>query len=375
MSQSRETQPLEFIGMIGPRAQSEIHPPSGPAVDPDYVRRFAQTHEEGGFDRVLLAWGSTSPDPLILATHAAGATTRLGFMIAHRPGFIAPTVAARHFATFDRISGGRAAIHVISGGNSAEQRKDGDYLDHSQRYERSEEYVSLLKRLWTENKPFDHEGRHYRFEQGFADVKPVNPAGIPVFFGGSSDIAIDIAGRIADTYAFWGETLDQARETIARVRASAAKAGRDPAAIRFSLSLRPVLGATEEAAWRRAEAILERINELRGRKAGGAPSAESPKPESIGSRRLLDAAAGGKVRDKRLWTEVAAAVGAGANTTALVGTAEQVAESLADYQALGINTFLIRGFDPLPDAAEYGRDLLPATRAAVASRRRISAAA
>jgi alkanesulfonate monooxygenase len=358
-------QPIEFIGMIAHRAQSEIHPPQGPVVDPAYIRRFAQAHEEAGFDRVLVAWGSTSPDALLVASHAAAATSRIGFMVAHRPGFIAPTLAARQFATFDHLSGGRAAIHVISGGSPAEQRKDGDYLPHEGRYRRTEEYVSLLKRLWTSDAPFDWEGAHYRFEGGFSEVKPLQRPHIPVYFGGSSDIAIDIAGRLADVYAFWGETLDQARDTIARVRESVAKAGRDPGSIRFSLSVRPVLADTEEAAWARAERIIARIRELRADAVGGG----GPKPESVGSKRLLEAAAGGRVRDKRLWTEVAAAVGAGANTTGLVGTPEQVADALADYHALGVSTFLIRGFDPLDDAVAYGRDLLPATRAAVDARR------
>jgi alkanesulfonate monooxygenase len=363
------THSLEFIGMISHRAQSEIHPPQGPVVDPGYIQRFARAHEEGGFDRILVAWGSSSPDALLVASHAAAATSRIGFMVAHRPGFIAPTLAARQFATFDQLSGGRAAIHVISGGSPVEQKKDGDTLSHGERYARSEEYVTLLKRLWTSERPFDHHGRYYHFEGGFSEVKPVRE--IPVFFGGSSDVAIDIAGRQADVYAFWGETLDQARETIARVRASVAKAGRDPAAIRFSLSVRPVLAGTEEAAWARADRIIARIRELRA----GAVGSGGLKPESIGSKRLLEAAAGGRVRDKRLWTEVAAAVGAGANTTALVGTPEQVAEALAEYQALGVTTFLIRGFDPLEDATAFGHDLLPATRAAVAARTALPVAA
>jgi len=365
------THPLEFIGMIAARPQSEIHPPAGPVVDADYIVRFARTHEAAGFDRVLVAWGSTSPDAIMVATHAAAATSRIGFMVAHRPGFIAPTLAARQFATLDQLSGGRAAIHVISGGSQTEQRKDGDFLAHAERYARTEEYVALLQRLWTSPQPFDHEGTYYRFEGGFAEVKPVQSPHIPIYFGGSSEIAIDIAGRLADVYAFWGETLDQARETIARVRASVAKAGRDPASIRFSLSMRPVLGDTEAAAWARADRILARIRELKGE--GGGPVRS--RPESVGSQRLLEAAAGGRVRDKRLWTEVAAAIGAGSNSTALVGTAEQVADALADYHALGVSTFLIRGFNPIEDAAEYGRTLLPATRDAIASRGAIPVAA
>lgn len=359
--------PLEFIGMISHRRSSEIHPPSGPVLDAPYAARFAQAHEAGGFDRVLVAWHSTHPDPLLVASHAAAHTTRIGFMVAHRPGFIAPTLAARQFATFDHLTGGRAAIHIITGGNPAEQRQDGDFLDHAQRYARSDEYVGLLRRVWTSEAPFDHEGRHYRFERAFSEIKPLQKPHLPIYFGGSSDAAIEAAGRHADVYAFWGETLDQARDTIARVRQSAARAGRDPAAIRFSLSVRPVLAATEEAAWARARAILERIRALRGESFGKG----NPKPESEGSRRLLEAAAGGAVRDKRLWTEVAAAVGAGANTTALVGTPEQVADALADYAELGVSTFLIRGFDPLEDAVEFGRSLLPASRHAVRTRQRV----
>lgn len=364
------THPLEFIGMISHRRSSEIHPPSGPVLDPDYVVRLARAHEDGGFDRILVAWHSTHPDTLLVASHAAANTRRIGFMVAHRPGFIAPTLAARQFATFDQLSGGRAAIHIITGGNPAEQQQDGDFLDHGQRYARSDEYVGILRRVWTSKAPFDHDGAHYRLRGAFSEIKPVQKPHIPVFFGGSSDAAIEAAAKHADVYAFWGETLDQARETIARVRASAARAGRDPASIRFSLSVRPVLGATEEDAWARARNILERIRELRGDRFGKA----NPKPESEGSRRLLSAAAGGPVRDKRLWTEVAAAVGAGANTTALVGTPEQVADALADYQALGVTTFLIRGFDPLEDAIAYGRELLPATRELVAARTRLAAA-
>lgn len=360
---------IEFIGMISHRAQSEIHPPSGPVLDPDYVVRFARAHEEGGFDRILVAWHSSHPDTLLVASHAAANTTRIGFMVAHRPGFIAPTLAARQFATFDQLSGGRAAIHIISGGNPAEQQQDGDFLDHDQRYARSDEYVGLLRRVWTSDAPFDHAGTHYRFNGAFSEIKPIQKPHIPIYFGGSSHAAIEAAGRHADVYAFWGETLEQSRETIARVRASAARVGRDPASIRFSLSVRPVLGGTEEQAWDRARDILDRIRALRGDRFGKA----NPKPESEGSRRLLDAAKGGRVRDRRLWTEVAAAVGAGANTTALVGTPEQVAEALAEYHALGVTTFLIRGFDPLEDAIGYGRDLLPATRAAVAARPAVAA--
>jgi alkanesulfonate monooxygenase len=359
---------VEFIGMIAAEAKSEIHPPKGPVVDPGYIVRFAQAHEAAGFDRVLIAHNSGDADAVLVATHAAQHTKTLGFMIAHRPGFIAPTYAARLFATFDVFSGGRGGIHIISGGDGVEQRRDGDFLSHEERYRRTDEYVGLLRQTWTAEAPFSHQGPYYHVENQFPRVKPLQKPHIPIYFGGSSDIAIEFAAKHADIYAFWGETLDQARDTIVRVRTACQRIGRDPNSLRFSLSMRPVLAATEEAAWQRADRIIERIRDLRGNGIGRF----NAKPESIGSKRLLDAAAGGKVRDKRLWTEVAAAVGAGSNTTSLVGTPEQVADSLLDYHALGVTTFLIRGFDPLDDATDYGRHLLPLVRAASA---KVSAAA
>jgi alkanesulfonate monooxygenase len=171
-----------------------------------------------------------------------------------------------------------------------------------------------------------------------------------------------VAGKHADIYALWGETQAQVRETIARVRAAAAKHGRNP---RFSLSLRPVIADTEEAAWKRADEIVDQARALRT-KAGLPVSGH--RPANAGSQRLLDAAKRGSRLDKRLWTGVAAVTGAAGNSTGLAGAPEQVAEALLDYYELGVTTFLIRGFDPLNDAVAYGRDLIPLTRQLVAER-------
>jgi alkanesulfonate monooxygenase len=360
---------VEFIGYIGTRKFSEIHPAQGSALDRDCVESVAKAHEDGRFDRALIAFHSTSPESILVAAHAASVTSRLGFMIAHRPGFTAPTLAARQFATLDQLTGGRVAVHIITGGNDAEQRQDGDFLTHDERYARTDEYLDVVRRIWTSDRPFDHTGRFYRFERGYADVKSIQKPHIPVYFGGSSDAAIAAAGKHADVYALWGETHAQVREAIARVRASAAKHGRDP---RFSLSLRPILADTEEKAWARAEAILARVKEVRAGNQLGAPHLAGL---SVGSQRLLAAAAQGTRLDKRLWTAVAEVTGARGNTTSLVGTPEQVAEALLDYYDLGITTFLIRGFDPLDDAIEYGRSLIPATRRLVAERVRGAATA
>jgi alkanesulfonate monooxygenase len=353
---------VEFIGFIASQNGSEIHPYSGPSVDRDYVETVAKAHETGGFDRALVAFGSTSPESQLVVAHAATVTKRLAFMIAHRPGFTAPTLAARQLATLDQFSGGRIAVHIITGGSDDELRRDGDHLTKDERYQRTDEYLDILKQEWTSEKPFDYAGRYYRVEQAFGGVKPAQAPHIPIYFGGSSDAAIEVAGKHADIYALWGETQAQVRETIARVRASAARHNRT---VRFSLSLRPVLADTEEAAWKRADEIVERARALR-EAAGLKVSGHTP--PNAGSQRLLAAAAQGGRLDKRLWTGVAAVTGAAGNSTGLVGTPEQVADALLDYYDLGITTFLIRGFDPLVDAIAYGRDLIPLVRELVAAR-------
>ena len=352
---------IEFIGYIATRESSEIIPAQEPVIDIDHVEKVARAHEASGFDRALVAFHSTSPESILVAGHAAAATSRLGLMIAHRPGFTQPTLAARQFATLDQLTRGRVAVHIITGGDDTEQRQDGDFLSKDERYARTDEYLDVVKRTWTSEAPFDHEGRFYRFERAFSTVKPVQKPHIPIYFGGASDAAIPVAGRHADIYALWGETHDQVRELIARVRAAAAVHGRRP---RFSLSLRPILADTEERAWKRADEFLERATALI-HQTGFARSRE---PVNAGSLRLLEAAARGPRLDRRLWTGMAALTGARGNSTALVGTPEQVAEALIDYYDLGVTTFLIRGFEPHADAVDYGRALIPLTRELAARR-------
>jgi alkanesulfonate monooxygenase len=347
---------VEFIGMIQQRKVSEIHRPEGSAIDIDYTRAFAQAHEQAGFDRILVPHSSTTPDATITVSYAASVTSRVHFMLAHRPGFVSPTLAARQFATLDHFTGGRLAVHFISGGSDDDQRRDGDFLDHDERYARTDEYLTILRRIWTEDRPFDHDGRFYQFKQAFSEIKPKQSPHVPIYFGGASAPALEVAGKHADVYALWGESKEQVAEQIARVRAEAAKHGRS---VRFSVSFRPILGATEIAAWDRAEAILAETRRLRvehGYSKGNGPQ------QSVGAQRLLAAAGDGVVADDRLWTAIAKEIGGRSNSTALVGTASQVAQTLSEYYALGVTTFLIRGFDPLEDAIDYGRELIPATR-------------
>jgi alkanesulfonate monooxygenase len=361
--------PVEFIGMISTRDQSETRRSRGPVVDRDYVRRFARAHEDAGFDRVLIGYSSSQPDGTQVAAYAAAHTERLSFLIAHRPGFVAPTLAARTFATLDQFAGGRIAVHIITGGSDGEQRRDGDHLSKDERYDRTDEYLDIVVQAWTSAGPFGYQGRYYQVEDAYAEVRSPQRPRIPLYFGGSSDAAYRVGGKHADVYALWGEPLAETAEQIASVRAAAAAAGRDPAP-RISVSFRPILGATEEIAWDRAHRILAttqaNIEEFRGQ--WRRPSLGGAQPENRGSQRLLAAAAQGELHDRALWTPLAAATGAAGNSTALVGTPETVAQALLDYVGIGVTTLLIRGYDPYDDAIDYGRHLLPLVRAEVRRR-------
>jgi alkanesulfonate monooxygenase len=385
--------PVEFIGMVGTRDASEIKGPlvdgpvvdwtDGPVVNPEYLTAISQAHDGSGFDRVLIGYGAVGPEGWAIAGHVLSSTERLGVLVAHRPGFVAPHVLARQAATLDLLSGGgRVAMHFITGGDEADQQREGDFIPKEGRYRRTGELMGLLRRLWTEDKPFDHDGEFYRNVAAFSSVKPVK--GIPMFFGGASPVAIGVGAERADVYAFWGEPRAAVSERMATVDAAASERGRT---MRYSLSLRPIIESTEEAAWERAEWIAaktaERIQLAKQRMGGhqdtyaglgGAANAtysverSTTMTNSEGRKRLIQMSAENDVLDERLWMKVANLTGAAGNSTALVGTPEQVADAMVKYVEIGIGAFILKGFDPLEDAAEYGKELLPLVKAKVAAR-------
>lgn len=355
---------VEIIGWIAPRVSSEIIPIAGPPFAASVITRTAKVHEDAGFDRVLIGYFSNAPDGFLVGAHAAAVTERLGFLLAHRPGFVAPTVAARKLATFDHLCGGRLAVHLIAGGNDADQARDGDFTDAATRYRRTEEYAGLLLRSWTEAKPFDHDGEFYRLRKAFSEIRCLQEPHLPLYGGGGSDDAIAALAPHLDVFMLWGEPLADTAAFMGRVRNAAAAFGRRPT---FSVSTRPILGRTEGEAWDRARGYLAQI-------VGRGHGRTAPAPQNSGSQRLLDVAARSEIHDSCLWTPLAAATGAPGNSTALVGTPETVAQALVAYYDLGATSLLIRGYDPLPDAFEYGEELIPRVRKLVAAREKAAAA-
>ncbi len=344
--------PVNVIGMIG------VAPPQGTAlhvigggISPSFLREFAQTHEKAGFDYVLVGYYASSAEGFTVATYASAHTEKLRFLIAHRPGVVSPTLAARAAATMDQLSGGRLALHIIVGNSDADQQREGDFSPKEERYERAAEYLDVMRKVWTSTKPFDYEGGFYRFKDVFSEARPFQQPHPPLFFGGSSPGAMAMGAQHCDTFAMFGEPLAETAERMEEFRRMTQPFGRTP---RFNVSFRPIIAGTEGKAWDKARKILDDL-----KSSGTMPT----NPQDKSAERLVELARRGDVHDERLWMPVAGAAAGKGNTSCLVGTPEQVAEAMLKYYRLGVTSFLIRGFDPLGDVTDFGRELIPRLKA------------
>ncbi|MBW8730765.1 MAG: LLM class flavin-dependent oxidoreductase [Terrabacter sp.] len=361
--------PVEFLGIAANHDGTETRARSAGALDLPYAVKLARAHEDNGWDRVLFAYHSGSPDPALVAAHVAAHTERLNLVVAHRPNTAYPTLTAKTFATLDHISTGRFEVHVITGGSTADQAAEGDHLDKDARYARTREFIQILKQAWTSDEPFDFDGEHYRFENFLADIKPLQTPRPRISFGGSSPAAYAVGAQEADVFALWGEPLAGTAEQIETIRAAAAAAGRPLPTVQ--VAFRPILGATDELAWEKAERTL---GDIRAHQAGAVSASRGrlrrsgSQPENAGSQRLLAAAEAGERHDRALWTATSAATGGGGNSTALVGTPETVAAALLDYYDLGVRIFSARGYHLYDDAVDLGRHVIPLVREEVARR-------
>jgi alkanesulfonate monooxygenase len=349
-----------MIGVEPPKGTT-LHVIAG-GISASFLKEFAQAHEHAGFDQVLVGYYSSSAEGFNVASYAAAHTKTLSYLIAHRPGIVSPTLAARAAATFDHLSNGRLSMHIIAGVTDKEQESEGDFLSKDARYERAAEYLAVMRKLWTSNVPFDHAGRHYKFNGAWTAVKPQQKPYPKLFFGGSSEGALEMGAEHCDSYALYGEPLQETSERIADFRQRAAKFGRSPG---FNISFRPIIAPTEGQAWDKAHRMLQDL------KDAGLPKHAQDKS----AERMLAIAARGDVHDERLWLPIAKATGAKGNTSCLVGTPQQVADAMLKYYRLGVASFLIRGFDPVADTAEFGRELIPMLREGAAEVDRIAAVA
>jgi alkanesulfonate monooxygenase len=353
--------PIELTGLVSHNSGTPLYPAPQDEFDLAGIAASAAAQERAGYDRVLIANAATMPDSHAIATYVTARTTTLKVLLAHRPGFIAPTMAARMLATVDRLSQGRVAVHIIAGPSDKELEADGDFTSKVERYARACEYVGIMKRIWASPEPIDHAGRFYRFNQAFAAIKPHNGSSLPVSWAGTSEGSVEACGECADIFAMSGDSLANIDTAMTRARTAAAEHGRT---LDYMMTVIVILGPTEEEAWRRADRVLEEFLAMKSRvEAAAAKGPSNFGAESHASLQQLLTASRGARHDRCLWMGVTdAAQGRFGNQTTLVGTPEQVTEALMDYYRMGVTGFLIRGFRPDTDIAEYGEQLFPMLR-------------
>jgi alkanesulfonate monooxygenase len=279
-------------------------------------------------------------------------TQRLKFLVALRPSVVSPTVAARQAATLDRLSNGRALFNLVTGSDPEELAGDGVFLDHTERYEASAEFTRVWRRV-LEGETVDYEGKHIRVKGAKLLFRPVQQPRPPLYFGGSSDVAQDLAAEQVDLYLTWGEPPHLVKEKIEQVRAKAAAQGRT---VRFGIRLHVIVRETNEEAWQAANRLISQLDEDTIAKA----QAAFARTDSVGQHRMA-ALHGGK-RDRleispNLWAGVGLVRG-GAGT-ALVGDGPTVAARINEYAALGIDSFIFSGYPHLEEAYRVGELLFP----------------
>lgn len=315
-----------------------------------YLSQIAQAAEDLGFVGALTPTGAWCEDAWLTTAMVSRHTERLKFLVAFRPGFVSPTLAAQMAATFQRGTGGRLLLNVVTGGESHEQRAYGDFLGKDDRYRRTGEFLEIVRGLW-EGKTVDLAGEHLRVEDArLARVPDPVPE---VYFGGSSPLAGEVAARHVDVYLTWGEPPAQVAEKIAWIRGLAERRGRR---LRFGIRLHVITRDTSAQAWAEADRLLAGFDPetVRSVQTGLARS------ESEGQQRML-ALHGGRRDALEIHPNLWAGIGLvrGGAGTALVGSHDEVATRIREYAALGIEEFVLSGYPHLEEAYWFGEGVLP----------------
>lgn len=322
------------------------------AVSLDYMQQIARAADDLGYKGALLPTGRSCEDAWVVASSLIPATKRLKFLVAIRPGIISPTAAARMTATFDRLSNGRLLINVVTGGDPSEATADGVFLTHDERYAVTDEFLDIYRRVLA-GEVVDHEGRHLRVNAAKLLYPPVQTPHPPLYFGGSSEAAHELAAKHVDLYLTWGEPPEAVRAKIEDMRRRAAAQGRT---LRFGIRLHVIVRETTSAAWDAANELIKHLDD----EAIASAQKAFARFDSEGQRRMSQLHGGRRDAlevSPNLWAGVGLVRG-GAGT-ALVGDAETVAARMREYAELGIDTFILSGYPHLEEAYRAAELLFP----------------
>ncbi|MCY7941399.1 FMNH2-dependent alkanesulfonate monooxygenase [Bacillus inaquosorum] len=324
----------------------------GRTADHLYFKQVAQAADRLGYTGVLLPTGRSCEDPWLTASALAGETKDLKFLVAVRPGLMQPSLAARMTSTLDRISDGRLLINVVAGGDPYELAGDGLFISHDERYEATDEFLTVWRRL-LQGETVSYEGKHIKVENSNLLFSPQQAPHPPIYFGGSSQAGIEAAAKHTDVYLTWGEPPELVKEKIERVKKQAEKEGRS---VRFGIRLHVIARETEQDAWEAAERLISHLDDETIAKAQAALS----RYDSSGQRRMAVLHQGDRTKleiSPNLWAGIGLVRG-GAGT-ALVGDPQTIADRIAEYQALGIESFIFSGYPHLEEAYYFAELVFP----------------
>ncbi len=354
----------EYLGKSGEGADAHVDAWTGmggqnqrpPTLE--YIRAIAQAAEKGGFSTLLLPTGTACLDSLVVASNLIAHTEKLNFLFAVRPGSTQPAIFAKQFATVNYWSGGRARVNIVTGGNPKELVAEGDSFDHSLRYQRTREYIQVLKKMFS-GSSFDHDGDFFTLKNASLFPDSVSQPSSDIYFGGASEIGKDVASEVADVYMMWGETLENSRQLIEEMKQRAAAKNRN---LSYSISFQVILGDTEEEAWNNANRLVQNIS---AEQAAEKSFQTKTVGEAQGVKRLHSLMEQAKdnnfVIGPNLWAGLTQVITG--NSIALVGTPDQVTDRLVEYIELGFDKVLLRGFPHLETIEQVGETIIPRVKA------------
>ncbi|ALS56962.1 LLM class flavin-dependent oxidoreductase [Rathayibacter toxicus] len=317
---------------------------------PQYVNRVALRAEEAGCDGILLPVGPTCADAIVTAAHIALSTERLRVIVALRTGAILPTIAAKSLATLSHVAPHRIAANIVTGASPMELAMDGDALPHADRYERTSEFIHVLRRSWT-HESCDYAGKFFTVSNAHFAPTPIST--IPVYLGGASDAAVTTAARYADTYLMWGEPAAAVAQQCERVRLCAEMEGRQ---IRCGLRINLIVDTTRERAWSRAHSGLQAVSHKQ-RVSAAEYIRDS---DSEGLRRIQETQTAPIDEHSPYWTGMVPF--RSGNSTALVGSPEEVSDALAQYVTAGVDEFIFSSYPHDETSELVGKEVLPRLR-------------
>ncbi len=360
----------------------------GRQLNHDYLKQVAQAADSLGYEGVLIPTGRSCEDPWVVAASLLPVTQRLKFLVAVRPGLHQPALAARMAASFDRLSNGRLLINLVTGGDRAELEGDGVFLDHAQRYEQSAEFIRIWREILTrshEGDTFDFDGQHLRVKGARLFFPPLQQPHPPVYFGGSSPAAHELAAEQADTYLTWGEPPAEVAKKVADVKARAARHGRT---VKFGIRLHVIVRETDAEAWAAADSLISKLDDDVVNRA----QAAFARMDSEGQRRMAALHAGARNKAPTLGADASSLPPEGAPTssggratfgrtradleispnlwagvglvrggagTALVGDPETVATRIQEYAELGLENFIFSGYPHLEETYRFAELVFP----------------